>query len=212
MLTRFLSPLKSSPIGVDITDQAVRLVSLGRQRNRLYLRHAAQETLPSSVVVDGVVQQPEALASALTVLIKRSGLRKPKAVIAAAAHHTQTHTVSLESKMGPLDSLTLEQEVLAELDAQIHHAIEDFYIDFQAAETGSSSGLTVEVKCVPKALYHNTLSALVSANMTPEIMDIAPLALAHNPWQDIEVNERSIVEGIESEYALSAALAMRGMS
>ncbi len=213
MLDRILLSLKSHAVGLDISDQAVRLVSLRKHGGRLYLRHACQASLPSGAVVDQIVQQPEVVSVALQTLMKRHRLGKPRVVIAAAERHTQTHILSLESVARSLDPLALEQEVLAELDAHIDHAIEDFYIDFQmvASDAVSDNDFAVEVKCVSKSLYDNTLSALRQAHMVPQIMDIAPLALQHNPWQDIEVDANSVLEGCENDYALSAALAMRGV-
>ena len=213
MLDRIMLPLKPHTVGVDISDQAVRLVSLRRHDGKLYLKHACQALLPSGAVVDCVVKQPEIVGVALQTLMKRHRLGKAKVVIAAAERHTQTHMLSLQGATRSLDPLALEQEVLAELDAHIGHAIEDFYIDFQtvASDRRSADGLAVEVKCVPKSLYDNTLSALRQAHMVPQIMDIAPLALQYNPWQDIEVDANSVLEGCENDYALSAALAMRGV-
>ena len=115
--------------GVDFQDTAVRVVVLRCWRDRVQLRQAVELSLTPGMVVNRQVREPKKLAPMLKKLWRHYRLPSQRVVLGVDFKHVQSHRLALD--INDVEPVTLEQEVLAELEMQQTHATEDLYVDFQ---------------------------------------------------------------------------------
>lgn len=80
-VSRWLRP-SSASLGLDIADDALRLVELHQQSGALLLAGAASQPLPPGCVVDGDVAEFDALVDALRQLLQRQPCRARQVAMA----------------------------------------------------------------------------------------------------------------------------------
>jgi type IV pilus assembly protein PilM len=182
---------KPGLLGIDIGDDAVRVVELGRRRGALLRRHSGMAALPPGVMFDGNVDDIEALASLLRQACQASGSLCSRVALAMPASSLITQAVRLPAGL-PDEQL----EILVELEAAQYmpFTIEDASLDFcimgPAAPLGQdqeSAELDVLLVAARRSSVQRRLDAATRAGLQVMVMDSEALALragmAHGGWQ-----------------------------
>ena len=182
---------KPGLLGIDIGDDAVRVVELGRRRGALQRRHSGMAALPPGVMFDGNVDDIEALAGLLRQACQASGSRCSRVALAMPASNLITQAVRLPAGL-PDEQL----EILVELEAAQYmpFTIEDASLDFcimgPAAPMGldqESAELDVLLVAARRSSVQRRLAAASRAGLQVMVMDSEALALragmAHGGWQ-----------------------------
>lgn len=177
-------------LGVDMADDAVRVVELRRRRGKLLCRHCGSAALPAGVMLEGHVEDPQGLASAVRLACRNSGSACTRVALAMPATALITHAIRLPAGL-PEEQL----EILVELEAAQYmpFALEDASLDFyQLGPAPPFAGQTqqeIEVLLVAarRASVQRRLDAATAAGLTPVVMDSEALALqaalAQGGWQ-----------------------------
>lgn len=177
-------------LGVDMADDAVRVVELRRRRGKLSCRHCGSAALAAGVMLDGHVEDPQGLASAVRLACRNSGSGCTRVALAMPATALITHAIRLPAGL-PEEQL----EILVELEAAQYmpFALEDASLDFyQLGPAPPFAGQTqqeIEVLLVAarRASVQGRLDAATAAGLTPVVMDSEALALqaalAQGGWQ-----------------------------
>lgn len=177
-------------LGVDMADDAVRVVELRRRRGTLSCRHCGSAALAAGVMLDGHVEDPQGLASAVRLACRNSGSACTRVALAMPATALITHAIRLPAGL-PEEQL----EILVELEAAQYmpFALEDASLDFyQLGPAPPFVGQTqqeIEVLLVAarRASVQGRLDAATAAGLTPVVMDSEALALqaalAQGGWQ-----------------------------
>ena len=177
-------------LGVDMADDAVRVVELRRRRGTLSCRHCGSAALAAGVMLDGHVEDPQGLASAVRLACRNSGSACTRVALAMPATALITHAIRLPAGL-PEEQL----EILVELEAAQYmpFALEDASLDFyQLGPAPPFAGQTqqeIEVLLVAarRASVQGRLDAATAAGLTPVVMDSEALALqaalAQGGWQ-----------------------------
>jgi type IV pilus assembly protein PilM len=194
-------------LGVDMADDGVRVVELRRRRGKLSCRHCGSAALPAGVMLEGHVEDPQGLASAVRLACRNSGSACTRVALAMPATALITHAIRLPAGL-PEEQL----EILVELEAAQYmpFALEDASLDFyQLGPAPPFAGQTqqeIEVLLVAarRASVQRRLDAATAAGLTPVVMDSEALALqaalAQGGWQALPDGGRS--------YQLAWGLAM----
>jgi type IV pilus assembly protein PilM len=132
-LTKIFGPIihglfsTSSTLGLEITDQAVKIVELKlRKNNRPMVGKMAMEKLPKQVVVDGRIKDMPSLLLTLQTLISRHNLKRRKIHMVVPS---QAMTVRY-LKLPDLPDEELRKIVEFEVKHNIHLPFDDPYFDF----------------------------------------------------------------------------------
>lgn len=182
---------KPGLLGIDIGDDAVRVVELGRRRGVLQRRHSGMAALPPGLMLDGNVDDIEALAGLLRQACQASGSRCSRVALAMPASNLITQAVRLPAGL-PDEQL----EILVELEAAQYmpFAVEDASLDFCIVGPAAPMGLAQEnaeldvlLVAARRSSVQRRLDAATRAGLQVMVMDSEALALragmAHGGWQ-----------------------------
>ena len=178
-------------LGVDIADDAVRVVELRRRRGTLSCRHCGAAALAPGVILEGNVEDMVGLADALRQAHRDSGSACTRVALAMPATALITHAVRLPAGL-PEEQL----EMLVELEAAQYmpFALEDASLDFcvlgpapPLAQAREDAEIDVLLVAARRASVQRRLDAAMAAGLTPIVMDSEALALqaalAQGGWQ-----------------------------
>ncbi|MCC7599782.1 pilus assembly protein PilM [Janthinobacterium sp. FW305-129] len=177
-------------LGVDIADDAVRVVELRRRRGKLSCRHCGSAALAAGIMLEGSVDDLPGLADALRQAHRDSGSGCTRVALAMPATALITHAIRLPAGL-PEEQL----EILVELEAAQYmpFALEDASLDFvtlgPAPPLAGTTGKEVDVLLVAarRATVQRRLDAATAAGLLAVVMDSEALALqaalAQGGWQ-----------------------------
>ena len=177
-------------LGVDMADDAVRVVELRRRRGKLSCRHCGSAALATGVMLEGNVEDLQGLAAAVRQACRDSGSTCTRVALAMPATALITHAIRLPAGL-PEEQL----EILVELEAAQYmpFALEDASLDFfilgPAPPLAGQTCGEIEVLLVAarRASVQRRLDAAMAAGLTPIVMDSEALALqaalAQGGWQ-----------------------------
>ena len=182
--------LDTGLLGVDMADDAVRVVELRRRRGKLSCRHCGSAALAAGVMFEGNIEDMQGLADAMRQAHRDSGSTCTRVALAMPATALITHAIRLPAGL-PEDQL----EILVELEAAQYmpFALEDASLDFVMLGPAPSlagqtcSEIDVLLVAARRASVQRRLDAAKAAGLTPVIMDSEALALqaalAQGGWQ-----------------------------
>lgn len=175
-LPSFFSRATPPLVGVDISTSGVKVVELetgGRAPFRL--ERYAIEPLERGALVDGQVEQPEAVAEALTRALRRSGTKARHAAIALPASAVITKRIVLPAG---LTEEEYEFQVESEASQYIPFPMDEVNLDFQVLGPVAGSETDVEVQLVAsrKEKVDDRLAIAQMAGLDALVVDVEPWA------------------------------------
>lgn len=115
-------------VGVDIGSSSVKLVALSRHGNRIGLDAYAVVALPPTAVVDGNVQEVNAVADAISRGVKICSAQQSSAVTAVPSSAVIIKRIELSKAFSELE---LEEQVKVEADQFIPYPLDEVALDFE---------------------------------------------------------------------------------
>ena len=183
-------------LGVDLADDAVRVVELARRRGTVACRHCGSAMLPQGMMLEGNIEDGAGLAAALRQACLSSGSGCTRVALAMPATALITHAIRLPAGL-PDEQL----EILVELEAAQYmpFALDDARLDFFVLGpapalhdgVGKASGKEIDVLLVAarRASVQCRLDVARAAGLQAVIMDSEALArqaaLAQRGWQSM---------------------------
>ncbi|MBU2742262.1 MULTISPECIES: type IV pilus biogenesis protein PilM [Acidithiobacillus] len=104
LFPKFVSP-RPPLLGLDISDNAVRLVALGRKGSQYELLHADAEDLPDGILRDRDIADGATVSKALRTLLDRSRIRIKSVATALPVNAVIIKVISLPAD---LDSMGID--------------------------------------------------------------------------------------------------------
>jgi type IV pilus assembly protein PilM len=163
-------------VGLDISTTSVKLVELTEAgKGNFKLARYSIEPLPKGAVVDGNIENMEAVSDAIRAVWRRSGTRIKNVAMALPSAAVITKRIFLP------DGLTdeaMELQVETEANQYIPFALDEVSLDFQALGPAASSPGDVEVLIAAsrKEKVEDRVAAAQSAGLKPVVMDIESYA------------------------------------
>lgn len=165
-------------IGLDISSSSVKLVELapGSKKDTYQLERYAVELLPRGALVDGAMENMEAIADAISRALKKSGSRTKSVAMALPSAAVITKRIMLPAGLREEE---LEAQVESEANQYIPFAIDEVNLDFQVIGPAANSPDDVDVLLAAsrKEKVQDRVAVAEMAGLTPVVMDIESYAL-----------------------------------
>lgn len=170
MISLFTSG-NSGWIGVDIGSSSVKLVALSGHPSHPQLDAYAIVSLPSTAVVDGNVQEVDAVVDAIERGLKVSGSKLKSAITSVPSSAVITKQLQISNAFEGLD---LEEQVRVEADQFIPYALDEVALDFEVSGPVEGSPTLNEILLV--ACRRDDVASreevLESAGLKCEVVDV----------------------------------------
>jgi len=162
-------------VGIDIGSHAVKVCELERRDRSYSIVALGSVILPDGAVEDGVLVDAEAVAAAVSALLKNLKIKKKKVGISISGYSVIVKKISLTT----MDEKQLESYIMAEAEQYIPFDMDDVYIDFQDMKTSASGNDRTDVMLVAakKEVVDEFTSMLEGIGLAPVIVDIDGFAL-----------------------------------
>ena len=164
-------------VGVEINQQAIRLVELSRSQGRFKLQGYAMETLPAGLMDDQTGAEAKSVVPVLLRALEKAAVVARDAVIAMPDGQVICKTLEVEAGLSEVE---LELHVRLEAEQYVPYALDDLALDFEVqghvpSHPGRVSVLMVA--CQQQALewYRAVLSG---AGLIPQVVAVQAHALA----------------------------------
>ncbi len=155
-------------VTIHIEDASIRLLAASGKRVRVY----AESTLEPGLVKDGIVINQEKVAARIKDLIRNKGIQENRVIAGVSGLHSLCRVITLPY----LSKALLTEAVKHEAERVMAVPLEQFYLSWQSLRSSKD-----EVQIFLAAIPRNTVDALVAtlqkADLKPELVDLAPLAL-----------------------------------
>jgi len=200
----WFSRRRGALIGVDMAQDAVRLLQLACMQGRWQITHYAREPLPHGAVVDGQIEDVATAGAAVARAVAASNVRGRAAAVAVPAALLQR--VAL-----PAGLPEHELEALAELEARdrLPSAADDICVDFavlgpQPAAPEQPGRLDVLLAAARATPVRRCVDAIKRAGLTAQVVDVDVLARARA--------EAWIAEHPQAEWALGPGVSAQALA
>jgi type IV pilus assembly protein PilM len=163
-------------LGVDISPSSVKVVELSvGAKTQMRLERYAIETLERGAIVDGNIENPEAVSSALQKALRRCGSKSKVASIALPSASVITKRISLPAGQSDDD---YEIQVESEASQYIPFPIEEVNLDFQLLGPIGENGEDVEIllAAARKEKVEDRVAVTEMVGLRSTIVDIEPFA------------------------------------
>jgi len=163
-------------IGLDISTSGIKLVELSEVgNNELRLDRYASEPLPRGAVVDGNIENIEAVAEAIQRVWKKSGARTKLVALGMPPAAVITKKIILP---GGLSEDELELQVENEASQYIPFALDEVSLDFNVIGPVANSPEDVEVllAATRKEKVEDRVAVAQAAGLTPTVVDVESYA------------------------------------
>jgi type IV pilus assembly protein PilM len=163
-------------VGLDISTTSVKLVELSDAGKGTYkLTRYAIESLPKGSVMDGNIENMEAVSEAVRRVWKKSGTRIKNVAMSLPSAAVITKRIFLPEG---LTEEALEVQVETEANQYIPFALDEVSLDFQVLGPASNSPGDVEVLIAAsrKEKVEDRVAAAQAAGLKPTVVDIESYA------------------------------------
>ncbi|SFF86511.1 MULTISPECIES: type IV pilus assembly protein PilM [Neptunomonas] len=127
-MVSFFGKKTASWVGVDIGSSSVKLVVLSRHGSLIGLDAYAVVSLPPTAVVDGNLQEVQAVTEAIGRAIKICGIKQGNAIAAVPSSAVIIKRMELSSAFSEVE---LEDQVKVEADQFIPYPLDEVALDFE---------------------------------------------------------------------------------
>jgi len=124
-------------IGIDISDQSVKIVELSRYEPLKLLSHCWQK-LPDKVIEHGVIQEPMVMKKVLAEVAKQCQVNLAGQAVVASIPEAQSFLRVIE--LPQMLSDEMDEAVQWEVAQHIPFGLENVYIDWQSVGAGHKAG------------------------------------------------------------------------
>ncbi len=169
---------KSPPLmGVDISTSSVKMVELSEspKKNGYVVERYAIEALPKDAVIDGNINNLEAVSESLARALKRMGTRIKNVSLALPSAAVITKKILLPSGLREED---LEYQVESEANQYIPFAMDEVNLDFQVIgpAPGNPEEIEVLLAASRKANVEDRIAVAQAAGLRAVVVDVEPYA------------------------------------
>ena len=163
-------------VGLDIGTTAVRAAEVSVRRGQVVLERIGQAGLPGGAVVDGEVQDPAAVATAIKDLWRRTRISSRRVIIGVANQRVVVRLVDLPW-MQPSE---LRSSLAFQAGDYLPIPVDQTELDYAVIGEQEASGqrlLRVLLVAAQKDMLAGHLAAVREAGLRPEGIDLNPIAL-----------------------------------
>jgi len=172
----------TTAFGLDISDYALRLISLRKVRKNIFIESFNEPKVPAGDILDGEIKNFDNVEKLLGKLILTAqGKKIIKTETVSVLPETKTFMKVIKIKSTKDDKL--EAEVIKELKKHIPINIDEVYLDWQilSADEKTTKVLT---GIAPKKIVDSYLSLLRKLDLIPLVLEIEAAAISRSLLDD----------------------------
>ncbi|MEJ2416860.1 MAG: pilus assembly protein PilM [Exilibacterium sp.] len=167
----FLEQKQKPVLGLDISSTSVKLLEISRQGDQYRVESYSVKALPSNVVVEKNINDPEAVAETVKAVAFLSKSKVKQASVAVAGSAVITKVIEMPAG---LSDDAMETQISLEADQYIPYPLEEVALDFEVQKPSERNPEQVEVLLAACRRENVDLrvEVLNLANLHPKIVDI----------------------------------------
>lgn len=176
--------------GIDIGSHAIKVCQVKRAGKDYEIISTGSARLPSGVVEDGVLQEPNAVSDILSKLLTNLKIKNKKVGISVSGYSVIVKKINFEE----MNDEDLYGYVKSEAEQYIPFDIEDVYIDFQKIPSRKLDTERCEILLVAakKEVVNDYLNMLTQLKLDTVLVDVDDFAL-ENIWEAISGGAENVV-------------------
>lgn len=176
-------------IGVDIGSHAVKVCQLQKAGSDYRLLAVGSAAITPGAVEDGVLQDPEEVANAISELFKNLKIKNKRVGISISGYSVIVKKINLDV----MTDEELSDYIAEEAEQYIPFDIEDVYLDFQVIKSDREDNDRCEVMLVAakKEVIDDYLDLLQEQKLLPVLVDVDGFAL-ENIWENASDTEGNV--------------------
>ncbi len=171
---------KDLVLGIDIGSHAVKVCQLKYAGNIPRILALGSVLLPDGAIVDGNLEQPEAVSVALSRLLKNLKIRNKKIGFSISGYSVIVKKVNLPA----MSAADLESYIAAEAEQYIPFDIDDVYLDYQDLHTENQydggSRTDVMLVAAKKEVVDGYLQMFSGLKLKPMVVDVDGFAFENS--------------------------------
>lgn len=162
-------------LGLDISSSAIKMVELAMSGKSISIERYIVEPLPKDAVVDGKINNLDAVADAVQHAWKMLGSRVKNVSLALPASSVITKKISVPAGMQESD---LEMQVETEANQYIPFSLDEVNLDFQVLGPSpmSTEEEEVMIAAARKETVNDRIAVAENAGLKPLVMDVESFA------------------------------------
>lgn len=170
----FLKKQKLS-IGLDIGSHAVKICEMSETDSGIKIVSLGSSVMPPDSVRDGVLQEPAAVAKAISSLVGNLDVKGKKIAISISGYSVIVKKINL----AVMTQAEMESHIQSEAEQYIPFDIDDVYLDFQDLKTnrGDEDRTDAMLVAAKKEVVDEYLTMLDSVGLKTVIVDVDAFAL-----------------------------------
>ncbi len=172
-------PLGSAPlVGLDVGTSALRAARVNQTRSGYSLAAFAQAPLPDGAVVDGQVQDRDAVSSAISALWKKGKLGSDRVVVGLANHRVVVRPIELPF----LEERELRESIKYQVADHIPMSVDEAEFDFQIlgdhTDEDGEHRMSVLLIAAATDVVESLVQTVESAGLDVAAVDLSAFAIA----------------------------------
>lgn len=175
-MLHLLTRRASSLVGLDISSTSVKLLELSRNGTRYTVESYGVVPLTPNAVVEKSVADVQAVASAISRVMKRSGTRCRSVAVAVAGSAVITKVISMPAA---LTDEEMASQIEVEADQYIPYPLEEVNLDFVVLGPSQKKADSVDVLLAASRSENveSRVAAVEMAGMKAKVVDVEAYAM-----------------------------------
>jgi len=170
---------KISGFGIDLSDLSLKIINLKKRNKKIALASFNRQDIKEGIIEGGEIKQEAELIELIKKAVKEvNGEALKTKYCIASLPETESYIRMLQLPL--IKKEEVAEAIKWELEANIPHAIEDIYYDWQIIESSAANPkqLDILVGVLPKKTVDPYLDALKKADLKPFVFEIESAATA----------------------------------
>lgn len=175
-ISRLRPRLASDLIGIDISQDFLKLTKLSNSGHQLLFEHFAILPVPNGIILKDEIKDPAALTELLRQLLENAGVTTKDAALAISRSSVIIKNITIDSR---LTTNEIESRAWIEANRLFPDLVGNIYLDFNVSSsaTGDSSQLDMTLVACRKDVINPYLDVLREAGLTVCVVDVNCYAL-----------------------------------
>lgn len=173
-------PKYPQTVGLDISTTTVKLLELSKTNGRSDVRYRVEayavEPLPPNAVVEKNIASVEAVGEAIQNVLRRSGSRAKRAVVAVSGSAVITKIIPMPASLSDSE---METQIELEADQYIPYPLEEVNLDFEVQGPSEKNPEMVDVLLAASRSENvdDRVAALDLAGLAAAVVDVEAYAM-----------------------------------
>ena len=160
-------------IGLDLGASQIKAVHMERTQAGWKIDKAVRYATPKDSIQDGIVTDIDAVAGAITQMLKENKISATCGVIGASGGSVIVRNVKIPN----MPEAVLRKSIKFEASRYVPSSIEDSFIEFEVLGQADEENMDVLIVAAPRDIVESRVKACEAAGLEVEIVDVEAFAV-----------------------------------